>query len=90
MGLLGLIVLLPINVHGGNNLQQFEKLSMSNVQDGSVILWAHWVLAYLLGLLVLYLLYQEYGVVSRVELLAHSPPTIGVLRAHSPAYFSIS
>lgn len=58
----GLIVLLPLHVYGGNHLRQLEALSMSNVADKSGLLWIHFVIAYFLGALVLWLLYREYNV----------------------------
>eukprot|EP00624_Nannochloropsis_granulata_P002962 evm.model.NODE_25078_length_8269_cov_19.407787.2 len=56
----GLCVLVPINSIGANMLSEFEKYSASNVADGSQLLWAHFVGAYLLTFLLMYLLFKEY------------------------------
>lgn len=56
----GLCVLVPINSVGKNNLTQFEKYSASNVADGSSMLWAHFVGAYLFTMVLMYMLYKEY------------------------------
>lgn len=58
--ILGLLVLLPINTVGGNHLGQLERLSLSNVADGSGLLWIPFVVAYFLVAFVLYLLHIEY------------------------------
>jgi len=60
--ILGLLVLLPVNTVGGNHLGQLERLSLSNVADGSGLLWIPLVVAYLLVAYVLYLLHHEYTV----------------------------
>jgi hypothetical protein len=60
--ILGLLVLLPVNTVGGNRLGQLERLSLSNVADGSGLLWIPFVVAYLLVAFVLYLLYHEYTI----------------------------
>jgi len=50
---LGLCILLPVNVVGGNHLAQLERLSLSNVADQSSLLWVPLIIAYLLGGLAL-------------------------------------
>ncbi|EWM27857.1 early-responsive to dehydration 4 [Nannochloropsis gaditana] len=57
---LGLCILLPVNVVGGNHLAQLERLSLSNVADQSSLLWVPLIIAYLLGGLALYVLHREY------------------------------
>ena len=52
----GMIVLLPININGGNNLVDgLDHLSMSNVKMGSSLLWAHCLAVWLYTLAVIYL-----------------------------------
>lgn len=60
----GLGVLVPVNVYGAPlGMTEFERYSMSNVQHGSALLWAHWVGAHLFSLLFMHALYKEYQVV---------------------------
>lgn len=58
--MLGLCILLPVNVVGGNHLAQLERLSLSNVADQSSLLWVPLKIAYVLGGLALYVLHREY------------------------------
>ncbi|GAB5037224.1 early-responsive to dehydration 4 [Nannochloropsis oceanica] len=58
--ILGLLILLPVNTVGGNHLGQLERLSLSNVADGSSLLWIPFVMTYFLVAFVLYLLHIEY------------------------------
>jgi len=59
----GFIVLLPINVNGGNGLTDgLDKMSMSNVTKSSNALWAHFIAVWLYTLATLYLTYVEWQV----------------------------
>ena len=59
----GFIVLLPLNIHGGNNLKDsLDKLTMSNVTKGSEKIWAHFIAVWVYTLAVIYLTYQEWKV----------------------------
>ena len=59
----GMIVLLPLNVYGGNHLTDgLDKLSMSNVLSGSSKLWFHWLAVWVYSLVVLFLTYLEWKV----------------------------
>ncbi|XP_066922063.1 uncharacterized protein [Clytia hemisphaerica] len=59
----GICVLIPLNVHGGNGLDDgLEKMSMSNVEEKSAYLWAHWVAVYLYSILILVFCLQEWKV----------------------------
>lgn len=59
----GLIVLLPLNVVGGNKLDDgLNKLSMSNIVHESKHLWAHWVAVWFYSLLVCYFCWSEWKV----------------------------
>ena len=59
----GICVLIPLNVHGGNGLDDgLTKMSMSNVEEKSPYLWAHWVAVYLYSILILVFCLQEWKV----------------------------
>ena len=59
----GIVVLLPLNIHGGNHLKDgLDKLSMSNVSKGSHKLWAHWLAVWIYSLAVFYLTFKEWKV----------------------------
>ncbi|XP_065670780.1 uncharacterized protein LOC100213564 isoform X3 [Hydra vulgaris] len=59
----GMIVLLPLNIYGGNQLTDgLDKLSMSNVQSGSSLLWFHWIAVWVYSFVVLYLTFLEWKV----------------------------
>ena len=59
----GLIVLLPINFTGNENLvDTFSKMSMSNIENKSNRLWAHWVAVWIYSLVMLFLTYREWKV----------------------------
>ena len=59
----GICVLIPLNVHGGNGLDDgLTKMSMSNVEEKSSYLWAHWVAVYLYSILILVFCLQEWKV----------------------------
>lgn len=59
----GLIVLLPINVHGKNNLKDgLDRISMSNIQGNSPHLWAHFVAVWIYSGIIYYLTLKEWEV----------------------------
>ena len=59
----GMIVLLPININGGNNLVDgLDRLSMSNVKTSSSLLWAHCLAVWLYTFAVIYLTFEEWKV----------------------------
>ena len=59
----GLIVLLPLNSVGKNNLPDgLNRLSMSNIVNGSSHLWAHWFAVWLYSILVCFFCFQEWKI----------------------------
>ena len=59
----GLIVLLPLNYHGGWNLKEgLDRISMSNVKIGSRKHWAHFLAVWIYSFGVFYLMYEEWKV----------------------------
>lgn len=62
----GLIILLPINIHGGNNLNDgLDRISMSNVEANSSLLWAHFVAVWIYSIIIYCFSYQEWKVYVR-------------------------
>ncbi|KAG0498648.1 hypothetical protein HPP92_003339 [Vanilla planifolia] len=63
-----LLVIIPVNVSGGTLLSlkkdvffnDIDKLSISNISDGSERFWVHLVMAYLFTIWTCYILYMEY------------------------------
>lgn len=58
----GIAVLLPLNCYGEADMNGLDKLSMSNIQEGSVRLWAHLAAAWVYTLIICYLLYLEWKI----------------------------
>ena len=58
----GIAVLLPLNCYGRANMSGLDKLSMSNIKEGSVQLWAHLAAAWVYTLIICYLLYLEWKI----------------------------
>ncbi|EDO34123.1 predicted protein [Nematostella vectensis] len=58
----GIIVLLPLNLHGGLHLSGLDKLTMSNMHEKSTKAWAHLVGVWAYTLIICYLLYKEWQV----------------------------
>ncbi|PIA57760.1 hypothetical protein AQUCO_00600468v1 [Aquilegia coerulea] len=85
MGLVGILILLPIN-YVGKQLNAFDisdlpnksldAFSISNLEDGSKRLWVHFVALYLATGVVCYFLYHEYRYISlkRLDLFYSSKP----------------
>ncbi|KAG6475095.1 hypothetical protein ZIOFF_064313 [Zingiber officinale] len=73
---LALLILIPVNVSGGTLLNinrnimfsDIDKLSISNVSNGSQRFWIHILMAYLFTLWTLYVLYKEYDNVAFMRL----------------------
>ncbi|KAL5553722.1 hypothetical protein UlMin_041123 [Ulmus minor] len=72
-GIIGIFVLLPVNCTGDQltnvdlaNLSNnsLDVFSISNVNNGSKILWIHFSAVYLVTIFVCYLLYYEYNYIS--------------------------
>ena len=60
---LGIVVLLPLNVTGGNDIMPWmERISMSNVSAKSKKLWAHFLAIWTYSLVMFYLTYQEWEI----------------------------
>ena len=58
---LGIVILLPLNFHGGNDIVPgMERISMSNVSAKSNKLWAHFLAIWTYSLVIFYLTYQEW------------------------------
>ena len=53
-------ILLPINITGENHLNGFDSLSMSNISENSVRLWAHIIIFYYVVIVTCYWLYRSY------------------------------
>lgn len=56
----GIIVLLPLHVHGGLDLEQLDQLTLSNVKSGSHMIWAHLIAVWVYTIVICYLLYREW------------------------------
>lgn len=56
----GLIVLIPINYFGGEELQGLDRIALSNIKLKSSMVWAHVVAAWLYTLIICYLFHQEW------------------------------
>ncbi|KAJ1969973.1 phosphate metabolism protein 7, partial [Dimargaris verticillata] len=57
--LLGIGILLPINVHGGGSETGLQALAISNVSEGSNLLWAHLVVTVVFLAAVLFTLLRD-------------------------------
>ncbi|XVF21817.1 hypothetical protein REPUB_Repub12eG0122500 [Reevesia pubescens] len=75
LAVLAFLVLVPVNWTGetlehSRNLtfSDIDKLSISNVPDGSKRLWAHIVMSYVFALWTFYVLYSEYKTVAAMRL----------------------
>lgn len=56
----GIIVLIPVNYFGGEDLHGLDKIALSNISIGSPKVWAHVVAAWVYTLIICFLLYQEW------------------------------
>ena len=56
------VVLIPVNVYGGNNEKGMTLLTLGNISQHSQKLWAHLIGVWLFSFLVYYLLYTEWQV----------------------------
>ena len=56
------IVLIPINLYGGNDLLGMDLLTLGNISQYSSKLWAHLIAVWLFSFIVYYLLYKEWNV----------------------------
>ena len=56
----GLIVLIPINYFGGEELLGLDRIALSNITVKSSKVWAHVVAAWLYTLIICYLFHQEW------------------------------
>ncbi|XP_072959641.1 CSC1-like protein At4g02900 [Typha angustifolia] len=72
---LGFCVLLPVNWTSktlenarGLNFSDIDKLSISNVGQGSERFWAHLVMAYVFAFWTYYTLYREYKIITSMRL----------------------
>ncbi|XVE77753.1 hypothetical protein DITRI_Ditri13aG0087800 [Diplodiscus trichospermus] len=75
LAVLAFLVLVPVNWTGetlerskGLTFSDIDKLSISNVPDGSRRFWAHIVMSYVFTLWTFYVLYAEYKVVAAMRL----------------------
>ncbi|XP_020255855.1 CSC1-like protein At1g32090 [Asparagus officinalis] len=76
MTILALLVLIPVNVYDGTlkNIHKdivfsgIDKLSISNVREGSQRFWFHLSMAYLFTIWTCYVLYKEYGHIAFMRL----------------------
>ncbi|KAE8732526.1 CSC1-like protein [Hibiscus syriacus] len=75
LAVLAFLVLVPVNwtgetLEGIKNLtfSDIDKLSISNVPDGSKRFWAHIVMSYVFALWAFYVLYVEYKIVASMRL----------------------
>eukprot|EP01018_Ginkgo_biloba_P026670 Gb_11287 [translate_table: standard] len=74
--ILAFMVLVPVNLTDGTLetvkkglvFSDIDKLSISNVKDGSERFWAHLVMAYLLATWTCYVLYMEYETIESMRL----------------------
>ena len=59
----GIVVLIPLNLHGGMNLAEgLDKISMSNIKQESPKLWAHFLAVWIYSISLLYLINDEWKV----------------------------
>lgn len=58
----GIIVLIPLHVHGGLDLEKLDQLTLSNVKAGSPKVWAHLIAVYAYTAIFCYLLYREWKI----------------------------
>jgi hypothetical protein len=56
----GIIVLIPLHVHGGLKLEKLDELTLSNVEPKSHMLWAHLIAVWAYTIVICYLLYREW------------------------------
>lgn len=56
------VVLIPVNVYGGNDEKGMTLLTLGNISQQSSKLWAHLIGVWLFSFLVYYLLYTEWQV----------------------------
>lgn len=56
----GVVVLIPLHVHGGLHLEALDALTLSNVEAGSSKVWAHLIAVWAYTLIFCYLLYREW------------------------------
>lgn len=56
----GIIVLIPIHVHGGLDLEELDQLTLSNVKAESQMVWAHLIAVWVYTIVICYLLYREW------------------------------
>ena len=56
----GLLVLLPLNIHGGGNLKGLSSLSLGNIELKSDSFWAHLVGVWTYSIIIYFLLYREW------------------------------
>lgn len=56
----GIIVLIPVNYFGGEDLLGLDRIAVSNISPGSPKVWAHVVATWIYTLIICYLLHQEW------------------------------
>ncbi|KAK8486716.1 hypothetical protein V6N11_069078 [Hibiscus sabdariffa] len=75
LAVMSFAVLVPVNWTGDTlerskdvNFSDIDKLSVSNVADGSHRLWAHIIMSYVFSFWTFYVLYKEYGLLATMRL----------------------
>ncbi|XP_039048119.1 CSC1-like protein At4g02900 [Hibiscus syriacus] len=75
LAVMAFAILAPVNWTGDTlerskdiDYSDIDKLSISNVPDGSNRLWAHIIMSYLFSFWTFYMLYSEYGVLATMRL----------------------
>lgn len=58
----GLLVVLPLNIHGTVDLQGMSSLSMGNIELKSNMYWAHLVGVWAYSIVIYFLLYREWQI----------------------------
>jgi hypothetical protein len=80
MSIVAMTILFPVNSAGGGESTGFDVFNLSNVRDGSHLLWAHVAVCYMFTGLVIFTLNSEYDEVaagSRTSRASSRPPDNG-------------
>lgn len=67
-------ILIPLNLGGANQQDNFEAFSLSNVRHGSPRLWGHLFAIYAFSIIAMYLIHREFASVRAQRGRASTPP----------------
>ena len=84
---LGISILLPIHYNGNNNQYDFDAYSLSNIKDGSDIMWVHACGIWIITILYLYYLnkiYEEFSDIRHKYLCSPIPKSYSILVSELP------